>query len=256
MTAALLLLPSFPLPQQRSATPPAAASLSLPPFSDDLHLAATAAVDRPSCSSRLLPCIFLYCRRQRLAASSGGITRLSHSRSAAPSSSQTGPTTCAVPVTPTTLLIGAYTSTLAGPPSSTPLPIGKKRPPLSIAATHAPNRSCILPCPVATQSRPLLPPQPSPPCCRCFPPRGRRCRCCRLRQQSSWGPSSTRSAAPSPPAGHPQASPFSTHGNLASPTVVLEQQRWRAPPLCLISIGSDLRPTATSPPSSALLLLP
>ncbi|RZS18087.1 hypothetical protein BHM03_00050309 [Ensete ventricosum] len=101
MTAALLSLPSFPLPQQRLAMLPATASLSLPPFSGDLLLAATATADRPS---RLLPCILLCCHRQRLAASSDGTTRLSHDSSAAPSSSQTGPATCAVPVAPIALV--------------------------------------------------------------------------------------------------------------------------------------------------------
>ncbi|RWW07124.1 hypothetical protein GW17_00029510 [Ensete ventricosum] len=70
---------------------------------------------------------------QCLAASFGGTTHLSHDESATPSSSQTGPATCAVPVAPTVLFADVYTSTSAGPPSSTLLPIGKRHPPLSIA---------------------------------------------------------------------------------------------------------------------------
>ncbi|RWW08265.1 hypothetical protein BHE74_00043432 [Ensete ventricosum] len=57
---------------------------------------------------------------QCLAASSDGTTRFSHSGSAAPSSSQIGPATYVVPVAPTTLLVGVYTSTSVGPSSSTP----------------------------------------------------------------------------------------------------------------------------------------
>ncbi|RWW56211.1 hypothetical protein BHE74_00037092 [Ensete ventricosum] len=74
------------------------------------------------------------------------------------------PAACAVPVALIALLVNVYTSSSVGPPSSTPLAIEKRLPPLSITATHALCRSYILPCPlfppsVARRSQLSPPPQ-------------------------------------------------------------------------------------------------
>ncbi|RRT57776.1 hypothetical protein B296_00022042 [Ensete ventricosum] len=61
-----------------------------------------------------------------------------------------------------------------------------------------------------------------------------------------------RSAAPPPPEGHPQASPFSPHGNLTSSITVLEQQRRCAPPL--YSFPSQQRPPTATVASTAATL--